>query len=314
MGDVVAITGATGLLGRALAAALHERGDEVVALVRDPAGARKSVPGALDYVQYAHGVEGPWADALDEVDCVVNLAGEPLFRPFTGKRYLKKVTQERIDGTRMLAAAMSAAKRPARLMVNASSIGVYGFGRITGEAVDEASTPYPGVYAEGSLEWEAAATGVATGTRVMFLRMGYVLAADGGGLPYQIEQAQKGKASYFAPGDQWLPWIHLVDVVGVILAAFEGPEWSGAYNVVAPEQVRSREFAEALARAVGSEGVRMAPPLIAKVFLGAGADILLKGRRVVPARLVRAGYDFVHSDLDGALRQITSSKVHENDS
>lgn len=302
MVERIAVTGATGLVGRALVAALVERGHEVVALVRDPDRARDSVPGAAEYVAYEQESDGPWERTVASADCVVNLAGASLFRPFTGRRYLRKVTHQRVAGTRRLAAALHSAAQPPAVLINASSVGVYGFGEHSDKPVDEQSAPLPGWYAEGSLAWEAATSQTPPSTRVVLLRMGYVLSADGGGLPYQLGQARKGKVSYFAPGTQWLPWIHLADVVNFVADAIVEPRWHGAYNLVAPQQVRSRQFAQTLAQVVGADPPRPAPAVLARLFVGAGADIVLGGRRVVPARLSRAGYEFLHPDLEGALR------------
>ncbi len=221
MVDRIAVTGATGLIGRALAAALVARGDELVVLARDPAHARDSVPGAAEYVPYQQESNGAWTRAFATADCVVNLAGASLFRPFTGCRYLRKVTQQRIDGTDRLATALRSAVRPPRVLINASSVGVYGFGPLSDEEVDEDTAPLPGYHAEGSLAWEAAASRVSPSARVVLLRMGYVLSADGGGLPYQLHQARQGKAAYFAPGTQWAAWVHLADVVNFAVAAID---------------------------------------------------------------------------------------------
>jgi uncharacterized protein (TIGR01777 family) len=308
MAERVAVTGATGLIGRAVVAELVARHHEVVVLARDPRQACEGVPGAADYVAYrqeqeAAGDATALSALLAGVDHVVNLAGASLFRPFTGRRYLHTVTQQRITGTQRLVAALRAApaQARARTLVNASSVGIYGFGPPSDAEVDEDAAPLPGRYAAGSAVSEAAAAVADPETRVVLLRMGYVLAGDGGGLPYQLAQARKGKAAYFAPGTQWLPWIHRDDVVEFILRAVTEEHWRGAYNLVAPQQVRSREFAETLTRVVGSTPPRKSPALLARVFVGAGADILLGGRRVVPTRVGQAGYKFVHPNLEDAL-------------
>ncbi|WP_245650690.1 DUF1731 domain-containing protein [Nocardia harenae] len=138
------------------------------------------------------------------------------------------------------------------------------------------------------------------------MRLGFVLAA-GGGLEYQLADARKGKVAYFAPGTQWLPWIHLADVVAFVLAALAVPVYGGAYNLVAPQQVRSAEFAQSLALVTGAPPPRRTRPIVARVFLGAGADILLGGRRVVPRRLTEAGFEFTHPGLEQALRACADS-------
>lgn len=302
MAETTAVTGATGLIGRAVVAALARPGHDVVVLTRDPDRAREHVPGAVDYVRFDLGSGGGWETALADADHVVNLAGASVFRPFTGRRYLRRVTGQRIDGARCIAAALRVAPARPRTLVNASSVGVYGFGPPTDALVDETTAPITGEAARGSLEWEAGASSAEPEARVVLMRLGFVLSADGGGLKWQLDAASKGKVSYFTPGTQWLPWVHLDDVVAFIVGALSEPEWRGAYNVVAPQQVRSREFACTLARITGTAPPRRSAALFARLFVGAGADIMLGGRRVVPRRLTTSGFAFAHPDLDEALR------------
>lgn len=305
MANRIAITGATGFIGRAVTAALMERGHDLVVFARDPRRAREQVPGAADYVRFdlaSESEEKEWQHTLADVDHVVNLAGESLYRPFTGRRYLRKVTAQRIDGARRIAAALRASPARTRSLVSASSVGVYGFGKPANGVVDETTVPIAGEHARGSSEWEAAVEEAGPDVRVMLMRMGFVLSPDGGGLRWQLDEARKGKVSYFAPGTQWLPWIHLDDVVAFVLRALDVDEWRGAYNLVAPEPVRSREFAETLARVTGAAPPRRSPAIFARMFIGAGADTVLGGRRVVPRRLSEAGYEFAYPHLEAALQ------------
>ena len=302
MADPTAVTGATGLIGRAVVAALVERGHDVGVLARAPGRAREHVPRAAAYLRFDLGGDGEWQNALADVGQVVNLAGASLFRPFTGGRYLRKVTRERIDGARRLAAALRAAPARAPTLVNASSVGVYGFGKPTDGVVDETTAPIAGEYARGSREWEAAVEEAGPDVRVVLMRLGFVLAPHGGGLKWQLDEAAKGKVSYFAPGTQWLPWVHLDDVVAFVLRALNEDEWRGAYNLMAPQQVRSREFAETLSLVTGASPPQRSAALFARMFVGAGADTMLGGRRVVPHRLTESGYQFTHPHLETALR------------
>lgn len=187
--------------------ALLARRYEVVVLARDPRQARERVPGGIDYIAYRqeqHAADD-WTSQLASVDHVVNLAGEPLFRPLTGRRYLRKATRQRIVGTERLVAAMQAAARP-RTLINASSVGVYGFGPPADEEVDEDTAPLPGRYATGSAAWEAAAAPAGPRARVVLLRMGYVLTADGGGLPWQLQEARKPPARNGYRGSTSTTW------------------------------------------------------------------------------------------------------------
>ncbi|QWF84990.1 TIGR01777 family oxidoreductase [Amycolatopsis sp. CA-230715] len=302
MTERIVMTGGTGLVGKAVAAALIDSEYEVVLLARDLDRARSLVPNAAGYLPYRSGERGGWETALAGADHVVNLAGAPVFKPFTGRRHLRKVTAQRIEGALQLVAAIHRAPNGPRTLLNASSVGVYGFGAPADGLVDEKTAPIPGEHTRGSREWETAAA-AEPAARTVLLRLSFVLTGNGGGLKWQLDQARKGRSSYFAPGSQWLPWIHLDDVVAFVRRALGDDSWKGAYNLVAPEHVRSREFAETLARATAADPPRRSPALLARLFVGAGADIVLGGRRVTPARLLESGFEFRYPDLAGALRE-----------
>lgn len=274
----------------------------MVAFVRDVAAARASLGPEPTYVRFNLGMEGSWVDALEGADAVVNLAGETLFKPLTGRRYLNKVTQQRIIGSRQLAVAISRTTKGPGVLIQASSVGVYGFGALTDEPVTERTEAYEGVHSRGSTAWESAAE--SSGVRTVLMRMGYVLARDGGGLPHQAQRFRAGKAAYFAPGTQWSAWTHIDDVVSFVLRAIENETLLGPYNLVSPDPVRATDFAGALAAVVGADPPRKAPSRLAHIILGAGADIVLRGRRIVPERLLAEGFPFQYPSLEPALRSV----------
>lgn len=298
----VVVTGATGTVGKVLCRRLIDQDDEVVAFARDTTAARASLGSEPTYVPFDLGSVGSWTEALDGADAVVNLAGATLFKPFTGRRYLDKVTRQRIVGSRRLAAAIARTTERPKVMVQASSIGVYGFGALSDEPVTERTRPYEGVHSRGSAAWEAAAE--ISGIRTVLMRMGYVLARDGGGLPHQIQRFRSGKGAYFAPGTQWSSWIHIDDVVSLVLRALDDETMGGPYNCVSPAPVRAVDFAGTLAAVVGAGRPRKTPSPLAHVILGAGADIVLRGRRVVPERLQAKGFRFRYPSLDPAIRSL----------
>jgi uncharacterized protein (TIGR01777 family) len=304
--NTIIVTGATGLIGRALVAELAPR-YHVVAFVRDVDRARKLLPETCELVHYALGDSSGFEKKLDGAAAVVNLAGEPLFKPFTGHRALRRVTQERIDGSKRLAQACGLVSVPPRVFVQASSVGVYGFGAPAPDMVAENSRPLPGEHSEGSRAWEHAASDNLPSTRVALLRLGYVLASNGGGLQWQLAEARKGKVGFFRPGTQWLPWIHLADVISVIVSAIEDEAWKGPYNVVAPEAVTSAQFANTLAHVTGARSAKATPRMFAHLFLGAGAMTVLGGRRVVPERLLEQGYPFRYPKLQPALQDLVAT-------
>ncbi|WP_157228675.1 TIGR01777 family oxidoreductase [Nocardia brevicatena] len=299
----VVVTGATGTVGKALCRRLADRGDQVVAFARNTTAARASLGPEPTYVCFDLGSDGSWTEALEGADAVVNLAGATLFKPFTGRRYLDNVTQQRIEGSRRLAAAIARTTEAPKVLVQASSVGVYGFGALSDEPVTEQTSAYEGVHSRGSAAWEA--TAEISGIRAVLIRMGYVLARDGGGLPHQIQRFRSGKEAYFAPGTQWSSWIHIDDLVSLILCALDDETMAGPYNCVSPTPVRAEDFAGTLAAVVGANRPRKTPSLLAHVILGAGADIVLRGRRVVPERLQAMEFRFQYPTLDPAIRSLT---------
>lgn len=309
----VVVTGATGLIGRKLVARLNELDYQVVAFVRNVARAKDVLPGVDRIVHYS--LRSPQVESahLAGAAAVVNLAGESLFKPFTGRRTLRRVTDDRIVGTKRLAEACSRARPHPRVFVQASSVGIYGFGPPTDEKVSESSSPLDDEYAAGSRAWEDAATKSLEGVRAVLLRFGFVLATEGGGFRWQLEQARKGKVSYFAPGTQWLPWIHIDDVVAVICDAIEDATWSGPYNIVAPEAATAEGFARALAAEIHAPPPTRSARVFAHLFVGSGAVTLLNGRRVVPQRLLERAYRFRHPDLGSAFQSLCAEGVVGSD-
>jgi hypothetical protein len=297
------VTGATGLIGRSLVPALSGAGYRVVVLARDVEKGRRLLPEASEFVRYALRDSEGLEQVLDGVTAVVNLAGESIFKPFAGRMTLRRVTQDRIDGTRRLAQACARAKTPPRVFVQASSVGVYGFGPPAPDTVAEDSVPLAGEHSTGSLAWGRAATEYLPTTRVVLLRLAWVLAADGS-FAYQLAEAAKGKVSFFGPGNQWAPWIHLADVVAFIVAALGDSTLSGPYNLVAPESVTAAQFAETLARVTGARAPSSSARFFAHLFLGPGAITVLNGRHIVPQRLREHGWRFRYADLEPALRDL----------
>ena len=298
----IIVTGATGTLGTAVVQALGRRGVPVVVFSRDPARARTRVPGARDYVEYGPRVER-WRAAMVGASAVVDLAGASLFKPFSGRCHLRRVTRARTLAAARLVEAMLGIDGGPRVFVGASSVGVYGFTRPDDAEVDETWRGPCDAYSEGSQAWEATALDAPSSLRVVLFRMGFVLSHRGGGFPYQLRQAGQGRVGYFGDGRQWAPWIHVDDVAEAFVRALEEPGWSGAYNLVSPRAPRARAFAEQLAELAGAE-VRPAPAMFARLFMGAGAPTVLRGRNVVPSRLLDAGFRYRYPELRDAMRRL----------
>ncbi len=293
----VTVSGATGRVGRHLVAALKARGDDVIALSRNPDKAREQ----LGVEAYAWDLknEAVPRPALEGCDAVVHLAGEDV-----GQRWNAKVKAEILDsrekGTRnMVHSIFDTKPRPAALIC-ASAAGYYG--ARASEPVDEAEPPGSDWLAEVCARWERQAETAKVGTRLVIVRTGIVLDAEGGALAKMLPPFRAGIGGPIGSGKQYMPWIHRDDLVGIYLAAIDNHGFAGPINASAPEPVTNRQFAKALGQAVSRPAVAPVPAVAIKAMFGAMSQIVLDGVRMVPGRAAELGYEFKHPDLDEALR------------
>ena len=290
----VAVVGATGLIGGRLVAALVARGDEVVPLSRG-GGAVAGVPGTR-----WDPVAGPLRpEVLDGVGAVVNLAGAPIQgRRWTAARK-RELWDSRVASTQRLVESLGGTE--VRVLVNSSAVGYYGAGG--DEVIDEDHEAGTGFLGDLCTAWEAAAlAGASDGLRVALSRTGLVLAAEGGILPVTARPVRLFAGGPLGDGRQWQPWIHIDDVVGMMLWAIDDDSLDGPFNATGPDPVRQREYVKTLGRVLGRPAVLPTPSFALRLAMGEMSEIALTGQRAVPARMTAAGYEFVHPDLEGALR------------
>ncbi len=290
----VLISGASGLLGTALTRALLRDGHETLALVRRAARAGE--------VQWDP--RQPLDPAkLAGCDAVVHLAGKNIAGRWTEK-FKQEVLESRSSGTRTLAAAAAESFRQTGqppVFVSASGVGYYG--SRGDEVLTEDSAAGAGFLAEVCKQWEAATNPARdAGVRVVNLRIGVVLARDGGALKPMLPPFRLGLGGRVGSGQQWWSWVSLDDVIGAMLFALQG-ELQGAVNLVAPAPVRNAEFVKALGKALHRPTIFPLPEFVIRGLMGEmGEELLLTSARAVPEKLQTAGYQFRHADLDEALR------------
>jgi len=296
----VAVTGATGTIGRALVAALQERGDQVVVLSRNPGRATEALGADVDAYAWADPESQPApAEALADVDAVVHLAGEPVDQRWDDEAK-KRIRESRELGTRNLVEGMKSAGPRLRTLVSASASGYYGPKR--DERVTEETPPGDDFLADVVVRWEREAQAAeGHGLRVAMLRTGIVLSAEGGALGRMLTPFKLGLGGPIAGGRQYMPWVHEDDVVGAYLFALDHDDASGPLNLSAPEPVTNREFSKALGNALHRPAVAPVPALAIKALYGEMAQIVVTGVRMVPARLQELGYGFRHPELREAL-------------
>jgi uncharacterized protein len=295
----VAVSGATGLIGTRLVAALRERGDEVTVLSRSPERARAR----LDAEAVAWDPLGGPApvEALAGRDAVVHLAGEPVAQRWsTGAK--ERIRSSRERGTANLVTGLRAAREAPRTLVSASAVGWYG--PRGDELVDEREPPGDDFLAQVCVAWEREAQAAAElGIRVAVVRTGVVLDASGGALAKMLPPFRAGIGGPVAGGRQWTPWIHVDDLVGIYLAALDGgADWSGPLNGSAPAPATNAELSRALGRVLHRPAILPVPALALRALYGEMAQIVTTGQRAVPSRPLALGYAFHHAELEPALR------------
>ena len=291
----VTVTGGTGFIGRHVVDALRARGDEVTVLSRS----------APETVHWADPVsEPPPSEALADRDAVVHLLGENVAQRWTSQAR-RRIRESRELGTRNLVDGLSrlgGTERPLTL-VSMSATGFYGARE--DESVDESGPAGDDFLAEVVQAWEKEARKAEDlGMRVAIPRTGVVLAEGGGALDKMLPPFKLGVGGPVAGGRQYVPWIHLDDVVAGLLFLLD--RGSGTYNLTAPEPVSNRELSKALGRALHRPAIAPVPALAIRALYGEMAWIVTTGVRAVPARLLQEGYAFQRPDLDDALRAAVS--------
>ncbi len=297
----ILVTGSTGLIGSALVTFLTKSGHRVVRLLR-------STGRAPDAGQEAWSWDPEKGTMLsvgrETVDAVVHLAGENIAAARWSAKQKAKIRDSRVTGTRRLSELLARLSPPPGTLVCASAIGYYGN---RGDAVlREESPPGSGFLAEVCREWEAAAEpAVHKGIRVVHLRIGVVLSPAGGALQKMLLPFKMGLGGKIGTGKQYMSWIALDDLVGVINFALTNSSLRGPVNAVAPNPVTNLDFTKTLGRVLGRPTLFPMPAFAARLALGEMAEeLLLASARVEPIRLLAAGYSWLFPSLDGALRHL----------
>jgi hypothetical protein len=302
----VLITGATGTIGLALADALTARADRVVALSRDPERGQRVLGSGVEVHPWANPEgEPPPAQALTGVDAVVNLLGEPLAQRWTDSAK-ERIRDSRVRGTRSLVAGLAALPEDGRpgVLISQSATGYYG---PRGDApLDEQASPGENFLADVVVAWEREAAAAGPPARVVCTRTGVVLSPTGGALAKMLPFFKLGIGGPVAGGRQYIPWIHLDDVVGGLLHCLDHAEAAGPVNLTAPEPVTNSELSHALGHALGRPAVLPVPAMALKLLYGEMAEIVTTGQRAIPVRLRELGYAFRHPGIELALKDVLS--------
>lgn len=298
----ILVTGSTGLVGTALVSTLARDGNTVCRLMRPQSAASREARDGFDVAW--NPATGELGGAAVGADAVVNLAGASIAGGRWTKTRKELLRTSRIDTTRALVNALAKMSARPRVLVSASAIGIYG--DRGDEMLTEESKPGSDFLADLAREWEAEALKAeALGIRVVLARFGIILARHGGALAKMLLPFKLGAGGRLGSGKQWMSWVTLEDVVGVLKFVLENSSVRGAVNVVAPEPMQNTEFTRVLAKTLHRPALFPAPAIALRLALGEMADaLLLSSQRVVPQKLRQLGYSFLHSDLPSALRAV----------
>jgi uncharacterized protein (TIGR01777 family) len=291
----ILVTGASGPIGATLLPLLASAGHRVTRLVRRPTS-------GADEIKWDP-AQALAPDRVSGFDGVVHLAGETIVGRWTaGKK--QRIRDSRVFGTTMLSRAIAAAASQPAVLVSASATGYYG--DRGDQLLDEASPPGNSFLAGVCREWEASTTPAAeAGIRVVNLRFGIVLSAEGGALARMLPPFRMGLGGRIGSGNQYWSWVSIDDVAHAVLHALVHPELAGAANVVAPAPVTNAEFTRALAGALHRPALLPMPAFAVRAAFGQmGDELLLASARVAPSKLQASGYNFRHADLGPALQAL----------
>ncbi len=297
----ILVSGATGLIGSAFTRVSRAEGDEVLRLVRRPAKSD-------DEVSWDPSADTrPDLAAIEGVDAVVHLAGAGVGDHRWTDSYKREIRESRVRSTSLLATTLARLAHPPRVFLSGSAVGYYGD---AGDHVVEENSPAGNDFlADVVKDWEAAATPAAdAGVRTVWLRSGIVLSTRGGALGKVLPLFRLGLGARLGSGKQYVSWIARPDHISALRFLLKSDDVSGAVNITAPNPVTNAEYTREIAAAVHRPALLISPAAALRVALGEFAETVVTGQRVLPARLLGAGFTFAYPELGGALRALLDSQ------
>jgi len=303
----VVITGATGFIGRALCKELH-KDYEVIALTRDSNRAAKSVGDWAKVVEWDGRTTGTWIRQADGAFAIINLAGESVASGRWNESKKAGILHSRLDSARAVLEAIKQVNEKPAVIIHASAIGYYG--SRGNEQLDETSTAGKGFLADVCRKSEIIASQIeAAGVRCVVIRTGVVLGSDGGALPGIMRPFRFFLGGHPGSGRQWFSWISLDDEVAAIKFLMENENLKGVFNLTSPQPVTMKKFCRKLGWVLRRPSWLFFPGFIMRLVLGEMAnEVLLSGQRVLPKRLMEAGFEFKYNDVKRALKAIKAQR------
>lgn len=298
----IAIVGGSGFIGRNLAKALHSAGEEVIIFSR-----KNSLPQELMGLANIHLVSTskPSAKDLEGVDALVNLAGESVVGEKWSDKRKEALRTSRVDFTRSIVEELAKVKVKPKVLLQGSAIGFYGMHETGKPVFSEDAKSGEDFLAKLCVDWEEEANRAKDfGVRTVLIRTGIVLSPESGAMQQMLLPFKMFVGGPLGNGKQYMSWIHLADMIGAIQFLLANPKAEGAFNFTAPNPCSNEEFSTVLGKVMGRPSFMRVPsfPLIA--LYGEGAEVILKGQNVIPAKLAAFGYQFQFSELKNALEDL----------
>lgn len=300
----IVIAGGSGLIGTALIKRLTAAGHTVTVLTRNPTRTSANLGAGITAVKWDGVLPGAWDSAVESADAVINLAGSSIGEYRWNMEQKELMTNSRLQATRVLIETIVGAKTKPSVLINASAVGYYG--DVKEGEVDETAPWGKDFLAELCKKWEEEAyRAELVGVRTVMVRTGLVLTSSGGALGKLLPPFKMFVGGPLGSGNQWWPWVHIDDEIGMIMYALEHDTVRGAFNAAAPTPVRMKDFAKVLGGVLGRPSVMPTPAFALRLLLGEMADaLLLSGQRAMPKKMLEAGYQFKYVDLEKALTNL----------
>jgi len=303
---IIAINGATGLIGKHLTLKLINKGFRVIVLTRNTenAGTLFNKYQNITYFQFTgKKISDEFISCINESYGIINLAGASVGDKRWTDSYKKLLYDSRIDSTKLLVEVMSGMTDKPSVFINASASGYYGL-ETDGES-DEFSEPGNDFLSRLVIDWEAAAMKAEDlNIRTSIIRTGVVLSEKGGALERMIKPFKFFAGGHLGNGKQWMPWIHIDDLTELFIYILENDNMSGAYNGIAPEPITNKQLAKAIGKILGKPSMFPVPAFIVKIVVGEFAKYLLEGRKILPKRTLESGFKFNYNDIETALNNV----------
>ncbi len=302
----ILITGGTGFIGSHLAHHLSKESHHIILLTRSASRMIKLNNATVNYIHWNPQTSGVWENELNGCDIVINLIGKNVFEQRWNSKVKQEILNSRIIPTKLLVAAIARSERKPSLLISASAVGFYG--DRNDEMITEQSSGGKDFLADVVKQWEGAAYEAEQfGVRVATPRIGLVLEKSGGMIGKMLMPFKLFVGGPIGSGRQFLPWVHMDDVVGGILYPIKNNNFSGVYNLVSPNPVAMNEFSKIFGNVLHRPSWIPVPDIALQILYGEGSKVILSGQKVVPEKLIASGFQFTFPELEPALQNILGS-------